>query len=552
MKRYGKYIRPCWYAFILGPLLMLTEVAGEVLLPSFMADIINVGAANHDVGYILQKGMIMILTAFIMMAGGVGGAWFASVAAINFGTGLRKDAFKKIQTFSFSEIDRFSTGSLVTRLTNDITQVQNLIMMALRMMLRAPGMLIGAIIMAFLMDRELAAVFLIVLPVMTVVILLLLRIAYPRFEFMQKKLDALNSNIQEVLTNVRVIKSFVREDYESARFEKSNAELKESSLNAFKIAVAQMPLMMLFMNLTTLVVVWLGGNQILGGKMQVGDLTAFTTYIVQVLMSLMMLAMVFLQSSRAFASGRRINEVMDTKVSLTDDHAAYPEAVVKNGKIEFQNVSFRYYKDSAEKVLDQINLTIEPGQMIGIIGSTGCGKTTLLNIIGLLDNLTEGHYTLNGQDVRHLSDKAKARLRFQTFGYIFQSFNLLSSHTVAENVALPLGYAGVPKQERLARAAEMLRKVGLLDKMKAYPNELSGGQQQRVAIARALINHPPIILADEPTGNLDSRSSAQIMDILAELADEGATLLLVTHDAGVARRAGRRVRMEDGGISEEG
>ena len=175
MKRYGKYIRPCWYAFILGPLLMLTEVAGEVLLPSFMADIINVGAANHDVGYILQKGMIMILTAFIMMAGGVGGAWFASVAAINFGTGLRKDAFKKIQTFSFSEIDRFSTGSLVTRLTNDITQVQNLIMMALRMMLRAPGMLIGAIIMAFLMDRELAAVFLIVLPVMTVVILLLLR-----------------------------------------------------------------------------------------------------------------------------------------------------------------------------------------------------------------------------------------------------------------------------------------------------------------------------------------------------------------------------------------
>ena len=202
--------------------------------------------------------------------------------------------------------------------------------------------------------------------------------------------------------------------------------------------------------------------------------------------------------------------------------------------------------------LSGITLTIQKGEFVAITGKSGCGKTTLLNIIGLLDNLTEGHYTLNGQDVRHLSEKAKARLRFQTFGYIFQSFNLLSSHTVAENVALPLGYAGVPKQERLARAAEMLRKVGLLDKMKAYPNELSGGQQQRVAIARALINHPPIILADEPTGNLDSRSSAQIMDILAELADEGATLLLVTHDVGVARRAGRRVRMEDGRIGEEG
>ena len=208
--------------------------------------------------------------------------------------------------------------------------------------------------------------------------------------------------------------------------------------------------------------------------------------------------------------------------------------------------------ESTVHALSGITLNIQKGEFVAITGKSGCGKTTLLNIIGLLDNLTEGHYTLNGQDVRHLSDKAKARLRFQTFGYIFQSFNLLSSHTVAENVALPLGYAGVPKQERLARAAEMLRKVGLLDKMKAYPNELSGGQQQRVAIARALINHPPIILADEPTGNLDSRSSAQIMDILAELADEGATLLLVTHDAGVARRAGRRVRMEDGGISEEG
>ena len=201
--------------------------------------------------------------------------------------------------------------------------------------------------------------------------------------------------------------------------------------------------------------------------------------------------------------------------------------------------------------LSGISLNIQKGEFVAITGKSGCGKTTLLNIIGLLDNLTEGSYTLNGQDVRHLSDKAKARLRFQTFGYIFQSFNLLSSHTVAENVALPLGYAGVPKQERLARAAEMLRKVGLLDKMKAYPNELSGGQQQRVAIARALINHPPIILADEPTGNLDSRSSAQIMDILAELADEGATLLLVTHDAGVARRAGRRVGMEDGRIKGE-
>ena len=542
MKRYGKYIRPCWYAFILGP-----EVAGEVLLPSFMADIINVGAANHDVGYIVQKGIIMILTAFIMMAGGVGGAWFASVAAINFGAGLRRDAFKKIQTFSFSEIDRFSTGSLVTRLTNDITQVQNLIMMALRMMLRAPGMLIGAIIMAFLMDRELAAVFLIVLPVMTVVILLLLRIAYPRFEFMQKKLDALTSNIQEVLTNVRVIKSFVREDYESARFEKSNAELKESSLNAFKIAVAQMPLMMLFMNLTTLVVVWLGGNQILGGKMQVGDLTAFTTYIVQVLMSLMMLAMVFLQSSRAFASGRRINEVMDTKVSLTDDHAAYPEAVVKSGKIEFQNVSFRYYKDSAEKVLDQINLTIEPGQMIGIIGSTGCGKTTLVSMIPRLYDVDEGKVLVDGIDVR---DYSLNHLR-EGVGMVLQK-NVLFSGTIEEN--LQWGDENADK-DQIREAAESAQAEGFIQKLAdGYDTELvqggnnvSGGQKQRLCIARALLKKPKILILDDSTSAVDTATDAKIRRaFLTEIPN--TTKLIIAQRIGSVMEADQIIVMDGGKI----
>lgn len=547
MKRYGKYIRPCWYAFILGPLLMLTEVAGEVLLPSVMADIINVGAANHDVGYIVQKGIIMILTAFIMMAGGVGGAWFASVAAINFGAGLRKDAFKKIQTFSFSEIDRFSTGSLVTRLTNDITQVQNLIMMALRMMLRAPGMLIGAIIMAFLMNRELAAVFLIVLPVMTVVILLLLRIAYPRFEFMQKKLDALNSNIQEVLTNVRVIKSFVREDYESARFEKSNAELKESSLNAFKIAVAQMPLMMLFMNLTTLGVVWLGGNQILGGKMQVGDLTAFTTYIVQVLMSLMMLAMVFLQSSRAFASGRRINEVMDTKVSLTDDHAAYPEAVVKNGKIEFQNVSFRYYKDSAEKVLDQINLTIEPGQMIGIIGSTGCGKTTLVSMIPRLYDVDEGKVLVDGIDVR---DYSLNHLR-EGVGMVLQK-NVLFSGTIEEN--LQWGDENADK-DQIREAAESAQAEGFIQKLAdGYDTELgqggvnvSGGQKQRLCIARALLKRPKILILDDSTSAVDTATEARIREAFSTTLKE-TTKLIIVQRIGSVMEADQIIVMDGGKI----
>jgi len=243
MKRYWKYIRPNWYAFILGPLLMITEVVGEVVLPALMAEIINVGAANHNVPYILKMGATMILTALIMMLGGIGGAWFGAKASVSFGADLRNDCFKKIQKYSFQNIDDFSTGSLVTRLTNDVTQVQNMINMSLRMMLRAPGMLIGAIIMAVSMNARLARVFLVIMPVMIITIIFIMIKAFPLFGIMQKKLDRVNSNIQESLQNVRVIKSFVRGKYEEERFRKSNEELMESSLHAFKTIIAQMPLM---------------------------------------------------------------------------------------------------------------------------------------------------------------------------------------------------------------------------------------------------------------------------------------------------------------------
>ena len=298
MKRYWKYVKPYLPAFILGPLFMIVEVIGEVVLPKLMANIINVGAADRNVVYIIGMGIAMIFTALLMLAGGVGGAYFGAKAAISFASDLRSDVFDKVQKFSFSNLDQFSTGSLVTRLTNDITQVQNLINMALRMMLRAPGMLIGALIMAFMMNKQLALVILVVVPVLAVLIALVIKTAFPKFNVMQKKLDALNSTIQEVLTNVRVIKSFVRGDYEEERFAAANEELKESSLNAFKVVILNMPIMMCMMNLTTLGIVWFGGKQILAGTMPVGDLTAFTTYIVQILMSLMMLAMVLLQSSR--------------------------------------------------------------------------------------------------------------------------------------------------------------------------------------------------------------------------------------------------------------
>lgn len=512
MKRYGKYIKPYLWAFILGPVMMIVEVVGEVMLPAMMADIINVGAANRDVGYILVKGLAMVAMAFVMMAGGIGGAYFAVKAAMYFGRDLRKDLFRKVQQFSFANIDSFSTGSLVTRLTNDITQMQNLIMMGLRMMLRAPGMLIGAVIMAFTMNASLAVIILIVAPVLAVAIGTIIRIAFPRFERMQKKLDKLNSNIQEVLTNVRVIKSFVRGDYEEKRFAEANEGLKKSSLDAFRVVIIQMPIMTFAMNVTVIAVVWFGGNQILNGAMPVGDLTAFTTYITQILMSLMMLAMVLLQSSRAVASSKRIGEVLDTEVDLTDETAAHKEAVVREGRIEFRNVSFRYYKKNQEKVLDDISFTIKPGQTVGIIGSTGSGKTTLVQMIPRLYDVDAGAVFVDGVDVRDYSLK---NLR-NGVSMVLQK-NVLFSGTILENLQWGDEHAGETEVKNAAIAAQADAFVSQFPE--GYETELgqggvnvSGGQKQRLCIARALLKKPKILILDDSTSAVDTATEARIRE----------------------------------------
>ena len=551
MKRYMKYIRPYLYAFILGPILMITEVVGEVLMPALMADIINVGAINHDVGYIVGKGFSMIGVACMMMVGGIGGAWFASKASISFGADLRMDLFKKIQTFSFANIDRFSTGSLVTRLTNDITQVQNLIMMSLRMALRAPGMLIGAIIMAFIMNRELALIFLIILPLMMAAVGAIIRIAFPRFTVLQKKLDALNSNIQEMLTNVRVIKSFVRGTYEEERFAKSNADLKQSGLNAFYIVIIQMPIVMLFMNVTTLLVVWFGGNQILQGRMPVGDLTAFTTYVVQVLSSLMMLAMVLLTSSRAIASLKRITEVLDTEVDLNDWDARYGQVPVKNGKIEFRDVSFRYYKNSEEKVLDDINLVIEPGQTVGIIGSTGCGKTTLVSMIPRLYDVDEGKVLIDDIDVRDYSLK---NLR-DGVGMVLQK-NVLFSGTIREN--LQWGDENASEEALVAASQDAQADSFVKSFTEGYETELgqggvnvSGGQKQRLCIARALLKKPKILILDDSTSAVDTATEAKIRETFHTTLKETTKLIIAQRITSVMD-ADQIVVMDEGRIVGHG
>lgn len=512
MKRYWKYIKPYLSAFIIGPILMIVEVVGEVLLPKFMANIINIGAANHDVPYIISMGAVMVLTALFMMAGGVGGAYFAAKAAISFSADLRSDTFQKVQQFSFANLDQYSTGSLVTRLTNDVTQVQNLINMALRMMLRAPGMLIGALIMAFMMNAELALVILVVIPVLVLLIGLVIKTAFPRFNMMQKKLDALNSNIQEVLTNVRVIKSFVRGEYEEEKFARSNEELKESSLSAFNVVILNMPIMMLIMNLTTLGVVWFGGKQILAGTMPVGDLTAFTSYIVQILMSLMMLAMVLLQCSRAMASLHRITEVLDTKVTLTDEGCAKPDKKVESGKVEFKDVTFRYYKDNKEAVLSHISFQIESGKVLGIIGGTGSGKTTLVQMIPRLYDADQGEILVDDVNVK---DYSLQNLR-QGVGMVLQK-NVLFSGSIMENLMWGDEEAS---REEILQAARAAQADGFVSGfVKGYETELgqggvnvSGGQKQRLCIARALIKKPKILILDDSTSAVDTATDAKIRE----------------------------------------
>ena len=553
LKRYKKYITPYLSAFVIGPLMMLTEVAGEVMLPKFMSMIINNGVASRNVAYIGKMGTLMVLTVLFMAVGGILGAYFSAKASISFTSDMRNDLFRKVQQFSFENIDDYSTGSLVTRLTNDVQQVQNVLMMGLRMALRAPGMFLGALIMAFMMNRQLAVIILIVIPLLLAAILLILKTAFPRFGEMQRRLDRLNSGIQESLTNVRVVKSFVREDHEIEKFSKLNDDLKESSLRALRIVIATMPVMMFAMNVTTLAVVWYGGNIIIAGKMPVGDLTAFTTYIVQILMSLMMLSMVFLQSSRASASMKRINEIFDTEIGLNDDNAENKDKKVTEGCVEFKNVSFGYSGENGRKdlVLEGISFTAEPGQTIGIIGSTGSGKTSLVQLIPRLYDVTGGEVLVDGVNVKEYSLK---HLR-EGVGMVLQK-NVLFSGTIEEN--LRWGNEDAPMED-VIRFSESAQADPFVKTFKnGYDTEMgqggvnvSGGQKQRLCIARALLKRPKILILDDSTSAVDTATEAKIRESLYhDLKD--TTKIIIAQRISSVQEADQILVLEDGRIIGHG
>ena len=552
MKRWFPYIRPYLPFFIIGPLCMLMEVVGEVVMPYLLSIIINRASDSVlTVGNSLGVMLLMILTAVLMMVGGVGGAYFGSKASVNFAADLRADVYARVQTFSFANIDKFSTGSLVTRLTNDVTQIQNFVNTLLRMALRAPGMMVAALIMAIAMNPPLSVVFAVSVPVMLLAIGCIIRLSFPRFTRQQKKLDTLNSTVQENITNVRVIKSFVREAYETEKFAKANRDLRDNATAAMKVMIMMGPIMTLFMNLTVLAVVLLGGRFVLAGNMPVGDLSAFLTYVTQILSSLMMVTMLLMMTSRAMASAKRIRDVMDEQPDITDRNAAQPDRTVQDGAVEFRHVTFRYYKNSEESVLTDINLNIPAGSTVGIIGSTGCGKTTLVSMIPRLYDVDEGQVLVDGVDVR---DYSLTRLR-DGVGMVLQK-NTLFSGSIAEN--LRWGNREATQEEMVTAATHAQADKFVSSFTEGYDTLLdqggtnvSGGQKQRLCIARALLKKPKILILDDSTSAVDTATEAQIRRAFREDLP-AATKIIIAQRISSVQDADRIVVMDNGCITGVG
>lgn len=516
MHKYREYIKENLKCFWLGPLFMTIEAAGEFILPFLNADIINNGAANGDISYILRHGVYMVIIALVMLATGILGAYFAVRGSTRTCAGVRRDVFKKIQTLSFSDIDRFSTGSLITRVTNDITQIQSFMQSMLRGFFRSPVMLIGALIMSFVLSPSIAWVIFIVVPFLALATFLIIKTASPRYTVMQERIDAVNTGVGEAVTNIKVIKSFVREDFEKEKFGAINSALMDKSVHALKMMLLMQPVSTLAINVTTLAVVWVAGRQIMVGDMEVGTLTAFITYLSQVLTALNFLANLFLQATRAAASDKRISEVLDAVPTVSDENSSQKDHVIRGGDIEFRNVTFRYSKKSRKPALDNVSFKIKSGETVGIVGSTGSGKTTLVSLIPRLYDTDEGMVLVDGVNVRELSEE---RLR-ESVAMVPQK-NTLFSGTVLENIYWGKEYAiysEVMDACRIAQAHDFVLALphGYQSEVGQGGGNLSGGQKQRLCIARALVRSPKILILDDATSAVDTATDAAIREGLRE------------------------------------
>ena len=542
MKKYKKYL-------FLGVSCAALEVIFELLIPLVMAKIVDVGIAAGDTDYTIKMGLLMVCMAMISLSFGLALSKFAAIAGQGFGAELREAEYIKIQSYSFKNIEKFSTPSLITRLTTDITMIQNSMTMGIKLLVRAPMMLICACVLAITISPKLAMIFLVSIPVLVISIGLIIKAVKPRFDIMQKKIDNINTVVQENLIGIRVVKSFVRQAKEKEKFKASNDDLVNASTRAFGLVVLNMPIMQFVVFSSVIGILWFGGNMVYAGTLTVGKLTSFMTYSFQILMSLMMISMVLMMISRSVASASRILEVLEEEPDIVDPANAVME--VKDGEIEFRNVNFKYEDDSEENNLENINIKIKAGETVGIIGSTGSGKTSLVQLIPRLYDATNGEVFVGGRNVKEYNIEA---LR-NSVAMVLQK-NTLFSGTIAEN--LRWGNAEATEAQIEAAASSscvdefIYRLPGRYDMhIEQGGVNVSGGQKQRLCIARAILKEPKVIILDDSTSAVDTATDAKIRKAFAEDL-KNTTKIIIAQRVNSVCEADKIIVMDDGKINDIG
>ena len=550
LKKLWPHARPYAKWIGVGVCCSAAEAIFELLIPLVMSDIVDIGIASGDQSFILRKGGLMVVMAVVSLCFGVGAAICSSVAGQGFGANLRRAEYEHIQEFAFSNIEKFSTASLVTRLTNDVNNMQMSLMMGMRLLVRAPVMLISALVLSVRISYQLSNVFLVAIPLLAAVVALILVKVGPMFRSLQEKTDALNLVVQENLTGIRVVKSFVREDHEREKFAKRNQDLKGTSLRAFGTVVVNMPIMMLIVYGTIIAVMWFGGKMVYAGTLETGKLITFFTYITQIMMSLMMVSMVFMMLTRSVACARRIVEVLDEQPAITNDRAA-EGAVVENGSIDFDHVSFKYNGESSEWILQDVDIHIRSGQTVGILGGTGSGKTSLVCLIPRLYEAQEGTVSVGGRPV---ADYTMEHLR-DAVSVVLQK-NTLFSGTIRENLLWGDPHATEEQLWAACRAAcadEFLERMpeGLDTDLGQGGVNVSGGQKQRLCIARAILKQPRVLILDDSTSAVDTATDAKIRTAFAnELKD--TTKIIIAQRVTSVMDADLILVMDQGRVAAQG
>lgn len=545
-----RYLKPYWLFALLCPLAMILEVSMDLLQPTLMSDIVDNGilgdaAADENLRYVLITGLKMLVFSLIGCFGGIASAAFGTAAAQKMGNDLRKDAFAKVMHMSFQQTDKFTTGSLVTRLTNDITAIQEFVAMSLRMFVRTGMQFIGGIAVILTLNVNFGIVLVISLPVQLIAVAIIMKKASPLFSIVQSRLDKVNSVVQENVSGARVVKAFTREEYEINRFGNANTDLMTTNLKVQKLLATLNPILMIIMNASVIAIIMIGGFQVEAKAMQVGEVMAAVTYITQILMSVMMVGMMFQQVSRSAASMKRVNEVLSTNPVISDGNKSADSD--NSGTVEFRNVGFSYPGSSGKPVLSGIDLKVGKGQMIAILGSTGCGKTSLVNLVPRFYDATNGDVLVDGVNVKDYDvDTLRSKI-----GVVLQKSELFSG-TVAENIRWGCETATdeeVKTAAKIAQAEEFID--GFNDGYDTMISEkgasLSGGQKQRMAIARAIIKKPEILIFDDSTSALDLSTEAKLHKALRENLS-GVTVIMIAQRIASVMRADKIAVLENGSI----